>query len=124
MDDLPYDQARKMLGKKSIIGVSASNKDEFAKVKRLKGVDYIGVSAFSSNTKKEMKNYFGLTGLKKCAKATKIPLIAIGGIKISDVNSILKQKVHGVAMISSLLKGDIKHNCMEVSKIIKSHEKI
>jgi thiamine-phosphate pyrophosphorylase len=116
MDDLPYNQARKILGRKSIIG--------FIKVKKLKGVDYIGVSAFSSNTKKEMKNYFGLSGLKICAKATKIPLIAIGGINISDVNSILKLKIHGVAMISSLLKGNIKKNCMDVSKIISSYEKI
>ena len=74
--------------------------------------------------KKEMKNYFGLSGLKICAKATKIPLIAIGGINISDVNSILKLKIHGVAMISSLLKGNIKKNCMDVSKIISSYEKI
>ena len=124
MDDLPYNQARKILGRKSIIGVSASNKNEFIKVKKLKGVDYIGVSAFSSNTKKEMKNYFGLSGLKNCANATKIPLIAIGGINISDVNSILKLKIHGVAMISSLLKGNIKENCTEVSKIISSYEKI
>ena len=112
------------MGRKSIIGVSASNKNEFIKVKKLKGVDYIGVSAFSSNTKKEMKNYFGLSGLKNCANATKIPLIAIGGINISDVNSILKLKIHGVAMISSLLKGNIKKNCMDVSKIISSYEKI
>ena len=118
MDDLPYNQARKILGRKSIIGVSASNKNEFIKVKKLKGVDYIGVSAFSSNTKKDMKNYFGLSGLKNCANATKIPLIAIGGINISDVNSILKLKIHGVAMISSLLKGNIKKNCIDVSKII------
>ena len=76
------------------------------------------------DTKKEMKNYFGLSGLKICAKATKIPLIAIGGINISDVNSILKLKIHGVAMISSLLKGNIKKNCMDVSKIISSYEKI
>ena len=124
MDDLPYNQARKILGKKSIIGVSASNKVEFSKVKRLKGVSYIGVSAFSSNTKQEMKNYFGLGGLKNCAKATKIPLIAIGGIKVNDVNNILKLKIHGVAMISSLLKGNIKDNCSQVSKIIKSCEKI
>ena len=124
MDDIPYNQARKILGRKSIIGVSASNKNEFIKVKKLKGVDYIGVSAFSSNTKKEMKNYFGLSGLKNCANATKIPLIAIGGINISDVNSILKLKIHGVAMISSLLKGNIKKNCMDVSKIISSYEKI
>ena len=124
MDDLPYNQARKILGKKSIIGVSASNKVEFAKVKGLKDVNYIGVSAFSSNTKQEMKNYFGLGGLKNCAKATKIPLIAIGGIKVNDVNNILKLKIHGVAMISSLLKGNIKDNCSQVSKIIKSYEKI
>jgi len=71
-----------------------------------------------------MKNYFGLSGLKICAKATKIPLIAIGGINISDVNSILKLKIHGVAMISSLLKGNIKKNCMDVSKIISSYGKI
>ena len=72
----------------------------------------------------EMKNYFGLGGLKNCAKATKIPLIAIGGIKVNDVNNILKLKIHGVAMISSLLKGNIKDNCSQVSKIIKSYEKI
>ena len=33
MDDLPYNQARKILVRKSIIGVSASNKNEFIKVK-------------------------------------------------------------------------------------------
>lgn len=105
--DLPVSQARKILGNECVVGGTANSFDDVRDLARA-GADYIGVGPFRfTETKKNLAPILGLDGIRKivgeCERAgIHLPLIAIGGIRISDVLQILDSGVHGLAISSAV----------------------
>jgi len=96
-EDLSPEDARKLIPDK-IIGVSTSGKG----LKRIKEVDYIAVgSIFPSPTKPEKKP-IGSDILTVIKKEITIPLIAIGGINLCNVEEVIEKGADGVAVISAV----------------------
>lgn len=109
-EDMSPKEARKILGNNFIIGGSSNTMNE---VKWLieNGVDYVGVGPYRFTTTREKLNpVLGLEGIKKIAKkiGTQIPMIAIGGIKLEDVESLMQTGIHGVAVSSAINLADEK----------------
>lgn len=103
-DDLPPVQARKILGKKAIIGFSThSVKQAFEAVKL--PVDYIAIGpVFATSTKENPDAVVGTEGVKKVReKIGDFPLVAIGGIDFENAQSILQSGADSIAVISALL---------------------
>ena len=97
---------RDYLGEQFIIGGTA-NTIEDCKVLIKKEVDYIGLGPFRfTETKKNLSPVLGLEGYKqlidKLEKDT--PIIAIGGIGMGDVTSIMKTGVYGIAVSGTITK--------------------
>lgn len=90
-NDMPIDEARRLLGKDKIIGGTANT---FEDVKRIysAGADYIGCGPFHfTTTKKKLSPILGLDGYSRIieqmnAYGINIPVIAIGGILLQDVS--------------------------------------
>lgn len=102
-EDLPIEYARKILGKRKIIGVSANNVEEAIEAQN-KGADYIAASPiFFTPTKVDIRTPIGLDGLEKMRKYVKVPLIAIGGINRENVREVIKRGVDGVAVVSAIM---------------------
>lgn len=100
--DLPYSVARKILGPKSIIGLSVENLEQ-AKIAEGLDVDYIGVSPiYKTPTKTDTENPFGLDGLKAVHQISRHPLVAIGGIKLNNATDVIKAGATGLAIVSGL----------------------
>jgi thiamine-phosphate pyrophosphorylase len=107
-DMSPLD-ARKKLGDNVIIGGTA-NTFEDIKILASAGVDYIGLGPYRFTTTKE--NLSPLLGLERYKSITEqcrkngitIPIIAIGGIKIEDVNLLMESGVYGIAVSSAINK--------------------
>ena len=101
-DDLPMDVARRYLGEK-IIGVSATCYDE-AKEAVLLGADYVGVGpVFPTLTKKDAKPPCGLEEMQRLKKDFPgTPLIAIGGIDLTNIKDVIKAGIDGAAIISAI----------------------
>ncbi len=100
-DDMPIEIARKMFPGK-IIGISVSNVEETVDAQN-KGADYLGAgSVFPTGTKKD-SDVIGLEMLEKIAKISKIPVYAIGGITLENLDEIKKINVQGAAIISAIL---------------------
>ncbi|MGL5068287.1 MAG: thiamine phosphate synthase [Sarcina sp.] len=101
--DIPLSDVRELVGKDMIIGVSA-NTVELAKEARDNGADYIGVGAvFPTSTKKDAKDV-GISLLEKIANEVfNIPIVAIGGIKLSKLDMIKHIDIEGYAVISDIL---------------------
>lgn len=103
-DMSPVD-AKKYLPEKMIIGGTANT---FEDIQRLAttGVDYIGLGPFRfTNTKEKLSPILGLGGYAQIMTLCNehninIPVIAIGGIQTSDIQSILNSGVKGVAVAS------------------------
>ena len=104
-EDMNPKEARKILGNNFIIGGSSNTMDD---VKWLmeNGVDYIGVGPYRfTSTKENLNPILGLTGISNIITQLPncpIPIIAIGGIKLEDVELLMQTGIHGVAVSSAV----------------------
>lgn len=100
--DLPADIARAVLGEEKIIGVSANNLQAAINAE-LDGADYIGVGAvFQTSTKTDTKPVT-IDKLKEIRSVVKIPMVAIGGIKRSNISQLNGTGINGVAVVSAVI---------------------
>ena len=110
-NDMPINEARRLLGKDKIIGGTANT---FEDVKRIysTGADYIGCGPFRfTTTKKKLSPILGLDGYKRIIEQVNtyginIPVIAIGGILLSDISAIMQTGVSGVAVSGAILNAN------------------
>ncbi|MCY6372619.1 thiamine phosphate synthase [Clostridium ganghwense] len=101
-DDMPIEEARKIIGKDKILGVSAGTVEEAILAEQL-GADYLGVGAiFSTNTKKDAQN-ISFETLKNICESVDIPVVAIGGINKENILSLEGSGIDGVSVISAIL---------------------
>lgn len=102
--DMPASVVRTLLGPEKIIGVSCKT-PEHAQQAYLDGADYIGCGGVFPTNTKENNLTIGLDGLKTVCLASKLPVVAIGGIGISNAHSVMDLSVpnlKGVAVVSAL----------------------
>ncbi|MFA8451399.1 MAG: thiamine phosphate synthase [Bacteroidales bacterium] len=101
--DLPYEVARKVLGKDKIIGLSVETIEQAKEANSL-DVDYIGISpVFSTNTKDDISKPLELEGLQEIALFTKHPMVAIGGINAENTPDIIQSGADGIAVVSAIV---------------------
>ncbi|CAL2093413.1 thiamine phosphate synthase [Tenacibaculum sp. 190524A05c] len=97
---------REYLGKLFIIGGTANTLED-CKTLLEKQVDYIGLGPFRyTETKKNLSPILGLEGYQVLLEElnTETPVIAIGGIVLEDVSSLLKTNIHGIAVSGEITK--------------------
>jgi thiamine-phosphate pyrophosphorylase len=105
-NDLPADEARKLLPANVFIGWSVESMDDVRQSAALP-VDYLGVSPiFSTPTKTDTKDPWGLEGLTVVRQATGLPLVAIGGIHTGNARDVLRAGANGLAVVSALCAAD------------------
>ncbi len=103
-DDLPFHDARRVVGEGKIIGLSTHNPEQVRKAAELQP-DYIGFGPiFSTATKTDHDPVVGLEGLRAARALTTLPIFAIGGITSPHVSDIMTAGADGVAVISAILK--------------------
>ncbi|MQL71168.1 hypothetical protein Taro_003442 [Colocasia esculenta] len=102
--DMPVPVVRSVLGPGKIIGVSCKTPAQ-AEQAFIDGADYIGCGGvFPTNTKAN-NPVLGLEGLKTVCLASKLPVVAIGGIGAGNASSIMQlgiPNLKGVAVVSAL----------------------
>jgi thiamine-phosphate pyrophosphorylase len=107
--DLPVDEARKLLPTEVFIGWSVETMDDVAQSAVLP-VDYLGVSPiFSTSTKTDTKESWGLEGLALVRAATRLPLVAIGGIHAGNARQVLRAGADSLAVVSALCAASDPH---------------
>ena len=101
--DMPYIEARKILGPKKIIGITVHNLAEAVEAQRL-GADYLGVSPiFQTATKSDAGKPAGIALIEKIRARVDIPLIAIGGIDLGNAPEVIKSGADGLCAISAVV---------------------
>ena len=102
-DDLPATIARRLIGMKKILGVSAGSVDEARRAVD-DGADYIGASpVFSTPTKPDAPPPLGIDGLRVMSRAVSIPVVAIGGINQGNAAAIMEAGAAGIAVVSAIV---------------------
>lgn len=100
--DLPVDKARRLLPPGIFIGLSVESLEEVLRSATLP-LDYLGVSPiFATPTKTDTKHAWGLDGLAAVRAATRLPLVAIGGIHAGNAREVLRAGADSLAVVSVL----------------------
>jgi thiamine-phosphate pyrophosphorylase len=115
--DMSIADARKIVGNK-IIGITCHNSINLAKAAIKNKADYIAFGAFFSTKTKKVKYKATPKILNKVKKITKIPLVAIGGINISNYKKLLLNNANFLA-ISSYVWSNKKYKPIESIKKLK-----
>jgi thiamine-phosphate pyrophosphorylase len=117
--DMPADIARQLIGPDKLLGLSVENEMQLEHAQSLP-IDYLGISAiFPTPTKTDTVYAWGIDGLNKAVKASKLPLVAIGGINKENIQTVAKTHVAGIALVSAICHAKSpKIACEELNQLI------
>jgi len=107
-NDMPIKTAREILGNNFIIGGTANTVNDIINLTE-QGANYIGLGPFKfTNTKKNLSAILGIEGYQKIFSELQqlnisIPIVAIGGITVNDIPTILNTGANGIAISSTIL---------------------
>jgi thiamine-phosphate pyrophosphorylase len=113
LSDMGVTEARSILGRTKIIGATANTFEDIV-LQVNNGCDYIGLGPFQyTKTKAKLSPILGLEGYSSIIRKMKdsqieIPLYAIGGITLEDVENLMLTGIHGIAVSSLITKSDQK----------------
>ena len=116
-NDMDILKARKILKKKTI-GITCHNSLKLAKKAIIDGADYLAFGAFYLSKTKKIKYKADLKILKLAKKITNLPIVAIGGIKLSNYKKLLLNKANFLA-ISGYIWNNKKYKPLEAIKKLK-----
>ncbi len=106
-EDIPPEEARRLLGRRAVIGFSTHTPEELKEADRLFRagiVDYISFGPiFPTTTKKDARPTVGTELLKLVRPLTAAPIVAIGGITEENMEEVLCSGADAVSMISHVL---------------------
>lgn len=116
-DDLPVELARAVVGVGKCVGFSTHN------IVQVKGADetsadYVAFGPlFATSSKDNPDPVVGLEGLRSARRATRKPLVAIGGITLERIPDVFEAGADSVAVISDILRAaDIGSRAREFLK--------
>ena len=100
---LPIKKTREILGSDPLIGVSTHSMLE-AKSAQNQGADFITYGpVFFTRSKAPFGPPVGVNSLQTVCNYCKIPVYALGGVKIDNTVEVMDSSAYGVSMISALL---------------------
>lgn len=110
-NDMPVDEARKILGANRIIGGTANTFEDVERLWR-QGANYIGCGPYRfTTTKKNLSPVLGIEGYRSIIGQMKehginLPVVAIGGILQPDIKDVMATGVSGIAVSGAVLNAE------------------
>ena len=109
--DADFVALRKLVGNDITLGGSAHTIENMIRLAK-EGADYIGLGPFATTNTKP--NEFALLGIEGYASLMpqleslniNIPILAVGGIKIYDVEALMQAGIYGVAISEAIHSAD------------------
>lgn len=102
-EDLPPDEARRIVGPSLWVGVSTHDLDQ-VRAANLTSADYIAVGPiFATATKKKPDPIVGTEFIREARKLTRKPIVAIGGITLERAMAVYESGADSVAVVSDIL---------------------
>ena len=123
-DDMSVADARLLLGRTAIIGLSLSTVQQ-AQAAPLELLDYVAIGAvFATGSKDDANAPIGTSGLRDIvrairARAPNFPICAISGINAGNAAEVIAAGADGVAVISALsLAGDPAQAAQDLRAVV------
>lgn len=102
-DDGSLENARALLGREAIIGVSCYGDVELALEMEKRGADYVSFGNFYPSPTKPSEKIIPLEVLRRAKEKLSIPVLAIGGINESNYTEVFKSGADCICCVSALL---------------------
>ncbi len=103
--DMPVNLARKLMGKKKIVGATTKTVEQ-AKEAYEQGADYLGVGAIYPTTTKVKTVLTSTDTLRDICNAVSIPVNAIGGLNKDNIDILEGISISGICVVSAIMKAD------------------
>ncbi len=118
--DLEAGKARRLLGPKRILGVSAQTVAD-ARLAVENGADYLGVGAIFPTATKADADAVSLETLRAICAAVSVPVVAIGGIGAAQIERLSGTGIVGVAAVSAIFgSGDVEAATRELERLTRT----
>lgn len=101
-DDISPEDAREILGKEVVIGLSTHTIDEFVAAQKNESIDYISIGPIYKTTTKPTYIPCGLRALKEVASKSYKPFFAIGGIDIDNLDDVILSGAKRIAVVRAI----------------------
>jgi len=104
--DMPLSEAIDYLGSDKIIGISVQTVEQAVEAEK-GGATYVGVgSIFNTSTKPDAVQSLGLDAIFTIRQAVDIPIVAIGGINMGNIQSVIRAGADSAAVVSAVVAQD------------------
>ncbi len=122
-DDFPLPEARRIAGPNFILGASTHSVEE-AKRAVAEGASYINIGPiFTTQTKKGVVSAVGPDLITQVTSVVRHPFTVMGGIKIENVEEVLKRGARRVAVVTAVVAAeDITAAAQSFSDIIQKYK--
>jgi thiamine-phosphate pyrophosphorylase len=101
-DDVPYDEARKIVGPNKVVGITCHNSRHLALEAAEAGADYVAFGAFFPTATKEPKATAEIELVQWWAEIMEIPCVAIGGITTRNAAPLVEAGADFLAVSSGV----------------------
>ena len=100
-NDMAYDDARRIIGREGVVGLSTHN---LSQTRAACGLtprpDYIGVGPVHATPTKQVPDpVIGLDGMHRMVEAATVPAVAIGGIDLENLDDLLSAGARNVCAV-------------------------
>lgn len=100
--DMRPETVRRLLGPDTIIGLSVETWEDVEAAQRL-DVNYLGISpVYATPTKTDTKEPWGLEGVARIRRFSRHPLVAIGGLDVSNAADVARAGADCIAVVSAI----------------------
>ncbi len=105
-EDLPVELVRRLVKPGRTLGYSTHGVGQVREADQ-SSANYIALGPiFPTQSKERPDPVVGLEGLREARKATRKPLVAIGGISVANARAVLEAGADSVAVMGDLLKAE------------------
>lgn len=101
-EDVPYAEAREIVGKDAIVGVTCHNSRDLAFEAGEAGADYVAFGAFFPTQTKDVRFRADIELLQWWAETMTVPCVAIGGITVANAKPLIEAGADFIAVSSGV----------------------
>jgi thiamine-phosphate pyrophosphorylase len=116
-DDFPLREARKVMGGR-LVGISTHDRAQ-AREAEEGGADYIGFGPVFHTTTKDAGTPRGLGFLREIKNNIRIPVVAIGGINMDNIEAVFETGADAVALATAICAGDMAGNARRFADLLR-----
>lgn len=119
-DDFPISNARAIVGKGKIIGISAHSLTDALQAER-EGADYIAIGPVFATLTKPHFSPVGLSLVRKAKERLHVPFLAVGGIDQTNIRKVIKAGAKRVAITRAVVEAkDVAKATKELKEILEA----